>query len=218
MKLLTFCYIMKVCTAGPVPFYLDDSFATKLEKTETESLDLKIEIQLSYVPENPVRKFLSYLYEGFVPAAGGVEIGDIRDEGWGWPLLTAYLLLFSFVFFFLTVSGTIVNHKTRFLSMTSSSDTECTEIPLSLTEKYLGDTHGRWVSEKEFNYNNSIFVVDFLNARVSTKKYSETMLGFRKHLEVLGAKSLSRNVAWSSLTWTTMSFANEDKTIRFYQR
>jgi hypothetical protein len=87
--------IMKGSAAGVLPFYLDDSCATKREKTETESLDLKTEIQLSYVPGKPAKRFLGFLYEGVVPVAGGVEIGDIRDEGWGWPLLTVYLLIFS---------------------------------------------------------------------------------------------------------------------------
>jgi hypothetical protein len=208
---------MKGSAAGVLPCYLDDSCGTKREKTETESLDLKTEIQLSYVPEKPVKRFLGFLYEGFVPVAGGVEISDIRDEGWGWPLLAIYLLLFSFVFVYLTIFGTIDNYQTRFLSLLKdASGTECFEIPLSLTAKYLGDTHGRWETEKQFNYNSSIFVVDFLGATVNTKQYYDTMLGFRKHLEFLGAKSVSRNVAWTSLAWTTMSYANEDKTIRFY--
>jgi hypothetical protein len=208
---------MKGSAAGVLPCHLDDSCATKREKTETESLDLKTEIQLSYVPEKPAKRFLGFLYEGFVPVAGGVEINDIRDEGWGWPLLTIYLLLFSFVFVYLTIVGTIDNYQTRFLSLVKdASGTECFEIPLSLTAKYLGDTHGWWETEKQFNYNSSIFVVDFLGATVNKKQYYDTMLGFRKHLEFLGAKSVSRNVAWTSLAWTTMSYANEDKTIRFY--
>jgi hypothetical protein len=208
---------MKGSAARVLPYYLDDSCATKCEKAETESLDLKTEIQLSYIQEKPAKRFLGFLYEGVVPVAGGVEIGDLRDEGWGWPLLTVYLLLFSFVFVYLTITGTIDNYETRFLSLVKdASSTECFEIPLSLTAKYLGDTNGWWETEKQFNYNSSIFVIDFLGARVNKRQYYDTMLGFRKHLEFLGAKSVSRNVAWTSLAWTTMSYANEDKTIRFY--
>jgi hypothetical protein len=211
---------MKASPGKVLPFNLNDSIETKREKTETgtESLDLKTEIQLSYAPENAVKRFLAFVYEGFMPVAGGIEIDDIRDEGWGWPLLTIYLLLFSFVFVYLTVTGTIDNYQTKFLSLlgSDSSGSECVEVPLSLTAKYLGDTHGRWETEKQFNYNSSIFVIDFLGAAVNTKQYSDTILGFRKHLESLGAKSMSRNVAWTSLAWSTMSYTNVDKSIRFY--
>jgi hypothetical protein len=213
---------MRASPEKVLPFNLNDTIETKREKTETEtgteSLDLKTEIQLSYTQDNAVKRFLGFVYEGFMPVAGGIEIDDIRDEGWGWPLLTIYLLLFSFVFVYLTVTGTIENYKTNFLSLlgSSSSGSECVEVPLSLTAKYLGDTHGRWETEKQFNYNSSIFVIDFLGAAVNTKQYSDTILGFRKHLESLGAKSMSRNVAWTSLAWSTLSYTNVDKTIRFY--
>jgi hypothetical protein len=216
-KVLPSCYIVKDPAVVVLPGHLDDSCATKREKTETESLDLKTEIQLSKVPEKPAQKFLGFLYEWAVPIAGGVDIGDIRDEGWGWPLLTIYLILFSFVFVYVTITRTIEDYETRFLSLLKdSSGTECSEVPLSLTAKYLGDTQGWWETEKQFNYNSSIFVIDFVGATVNTKQYHDTMVGFRKHLEFLGAKSVTRNVAWTSLAWTTMSYANEDKTIRFY--
>jgi hypothetical protein len=216
-KVLPSCYIVKDPAVVGLPGYLDDSCATKREKTETESLDFKTEIQLSKVPEKPAQRFLGFLYDWAVPIAGGVDIGDIRDEGWGWPLLTIYLILFSFVFVYLTITGTIDDYETRFLSLLKvSSGTECSEVPLSLTAKYLGDTHGWWETEKQFNYNSSIFVIDFVGATVNTKQYYDTMVGFRKHLESFGAKSVTRNVAWTSLAWNTMSYSNEDKTIRFY--
>lgn len=154
-----------------------------------------------------------------IPPVGGVDLDDLEKVTPGFPIIISILYAAGYFFclIFLTYTGTMYAMNQKFLSLTKDdSSFICNEVPISVTGSYEGDYSGNFITQSDFNYNKSIFAVEFTGSKITTQQYTETMTTFKTKLSALGKKGARRSLTWNIVVWSSFAFYDDSTNLRFY--
>ena len=186
-------------------FYQEDpddvALAVKVNLMRKQSLQKKIETRL-----------ISGAFETF----GGVNMTELKDRGWAYPILLLFNAIFFTTLIYLTVSNMQALKENQFLSLDANSTTQvCYEVPSSLSGRFEGDVYGNWETSNDFNYNSSIFYLTFTGSQIDNGQYTSVMTAFSNRLALLGTKAARRDEAWNAMVWSSWSFSDDSSNMKF---
>jgi len=181
--------------------------------------DVQVAIPVDDQERPRPKTFLGILNEKILEAApslGGADKEDLAKRGVALPLIILYTLIWFFSLIYLSVTGAIGMTTRVFVNLEgSSSDTECTTVPATTTGVFLADTLGNWETQSGFQYNRSIFALEFKGSMLDNDEYSAMMSRYEKKLKALGTKASKENVASSFIAWSTFQFSDPETHSRF---
>lgn len=149
---------------------------------------------------------------------GGVEIYDIDESTrWASSIATLYIVLFFLSLVYFAYTGTMAGFTQNFLSLDAGDSSQvCTEVPQTVTAAYEASYTGYWQTNSSFNFNQSLFKLDFMGSHISNEKFSKSMLVFKDKLQLMGAKAKLRSLAWTAIAMAAFEFRDEDANMRLY--
>lgn len=72
----------------------------------------------------------------------------------------------------------------------------CCEVPQQVTGTFLGDTRGRWNTERGFSYISNAYAVTALGLEYTNAQWTEVMTDISEQLRFIGQKGATRDMAW----------------------
>lgn len=138
-----------------------------------------------------------------VATVGGVSLRNFtRRQAYLLSLIYLCTLLLTFSVQWWEIIT--IQTKQDFLSLESTSETICTEVPITLDGTYAASLKGAWQTDyHNFYANQSAFVLKVHGARFTTPGYKEVFQSIAAQLGEMGKLAAKRNVLGNLIFWAT---------------
>ena len=162
--------------------------------------------------ESLCEKIEEKVLDATITEFGGFAMEDLKELKLVLPITFSYICGFIIAFVVLMNQNIQALLSQQFLSLTQDQGGAaiCESVPLPVTGTFLGSTEGYWETNQKFNYNSSIFRLQFASSSMSNEKYTNTMLKFKSQLETIGSKAKNRSVLFNYLVLSTFRLYDAD--------
>lgn len=150
-----------------------------------------------------------------VTKIGDVSLGDLGTVT-ALSFATLFLVCNAVVFAAVLYTTTQAVLGKKFLSLVKDMrGAECAEVPQQLNSAFAADVDGNWQTSSLFQYNRSLFSLQFGGRGVNSEQYRAAMQGFTRRMREYGEKGAVRNALWSLMTWASFSLEDPVTKLQF---
>ena len=177
----------------------------KKKKVEPEISGIEMTINKQITKKHLIKKSLwdrMQLYSTYILPQVSYDNKDLIDRKTSFYIVTVYFSVFLITFFLIFFSDLNTKLAEKFLSLEGSSDGQiCSTVPLPISGDFYVDRNGHWSSSSDFNFNSSIYKLKFEGTVASEDQFFTTLKQFELKLKNLDNLLLTRDLAFTVITW-----------------
>jgi hypothetical protein len=96
------------------------------------------------------------------------------------------------------------NLTNTFISLDPNAG-NCSEVPQTVTGKFMSDIKGNWITNTDFSYILNSYSVNLLGLQYTNARWSRVMTEVTAQVKVVGEKGANRDYAWNMVVWSSFT-------------
>ena len=151
-------------------------------------------------------------FKGSIEQYTPIEVRDLPNKPM-YAIGTMVLLSYVILFVSFCVTSYTEQVKTKFLVPMGQDvpGAECQDIPSAITTSYIVDSSGRYSGLVGFNYNATLYNIEFNNLKVTTAEYASLMQQVRQsYVELIGQNAATSTLNLNIVMWLSSKYVFKD--------
>jgi hypothetical protein len=149
-----------------------------------------------------------------LPQQNSVDHDDLDRTGFMFFVAFTFRFIFIFVLLYVGITDYYSQLQNEYLSPTSSSG-DCENISVSIRNEYLSDYNGHWETQREFQFTEALYLLEFKGLEVTYEQYVANMQVFQSRLRALSNTAAQRDIGYTLVALASFHMEDEGRAMEF---
>jgi hypothetical protein len=153
-------------------------------------------------------------FKGSMPPQNSVDRNDLERTGCMIYIAFAFQFTVLFVLFYVGITDYYSQLQNEFLSLSPTSG-DCENISVSIRSQYLSDYSGHWETQREFQFTEALYILEFKGLEVTYEQYVANMQLFQSRLRALSNTAAQRDIGYTLVALASFHMEDAGRTMEF---